>query len=343
VAAQEHAENQKYKFEPIMARTPRTNGMYSTRGGSSGILNGPGIQSEYCDVTDIDVDAAGNVYWTESGQFNILRVWRRETGKVATLAGSAAGFLDGTLERARFGGWGGGGYEYAAIVVSRDGKHIFLYDPPNRCTRHVDLEAGTVGSMGEAWVVKDKSGQVYALAPKGGEVPHGRGYQPLKTPPLEYRKDIRCAYHVFSTLDVEKDRLYANARSHVWYWDLKTGKFSALTWSTPADGPREKCAHPPVSAPFKEFLGWSSNGLSISPAGRYLYLGGGDAFTVWRLDLKKEYVHLLRRNGDGTVSFQDGKSAENLFADWPGRLVFAADGTGFWGCAGGLFRLAPVK
>ncbi len=339
----EHAENQKYKFVPIVAaRDPHKGTYYAWRYGAAGILNGPGMGADICDADDITADDEGNCYWTEPGHLNILRKWRLSDARVVTLAGSQCGYLDGPLERARFNAWGGGGYTPSLAQASGDGKHVFLRDPGNgHALRHVDLEAGVVSTVGSKLVLaKDTAGDVYILHPKGGVVPPGKGYKTLKVPPLE--GEASWWGPAFRALDVARGRLYGEDRGPIHYWDLKTGKITWLTWNKKIGGKKRETD---TSGPMATSNFQCPVGLSISPGGRYLYMGSGDGASLWRIDLEKKYVHILGRTPEGTVTFMDGTERDRnaRFSDWPSVAAFSADGTGYWGTPSGIFRLVPVK
>ncbi|MCX7804769.1 MAG: hypothetical protein N3A38_06210 [Planctomycetota bacterium] len=332
----EHPENVRFRLEPIVAaRNPHKGNYYAWRYGYAGILDGPGLDADICDAGDISCDAAGNCFWTEPGHFNVLRMWRASDGRVLTIAGSQCGYLDGPLERARFNPWGGGGYNPSQTTVSRDGKHVFIRDVGNNnALRHVDLDAGVVSTVGHRLVfARDLSGDVYVLDPRGGTVPPGKGYKTLQVPKLE--NEGYWYGNNWKVLDVARGRLYAENRGPVYYWDLKTGK---IVWVTS----REKGRPWQESGPMETATFWCPIGLSISPGGRFLYVGGGDASTIHRIDLEKKIVQNLGRNPDGTCSFKDGRE-EGRFCDWPSTADFAADGTGYWGSPPGIFKLTPVK
>jgi hypothetical protein len=202
----------------------------------------------------------------------------------------------------------------------------------------VDLEAGVVTTVGHKLVfAKDASGDVYIFDPRGGNVPPGKGYKTFRVPKLE--NEGTWWGNSFKAMDAARGRLYCEDRGPVHYWDLKTGKRTFLTHHKGAKGARRPWqeAGPMATASF-----WCPIGLSISPGGRFLYVGGGDASTIHRVDLEKKMVQNLGRNGDGTASFKTG-TEKGGFCDWPSTAVFAADGTGYWGSPPGIFKLAPVK
>ena len=346
-AAEEHAHDAKFKLVPVMGvrgRGAKGEFRHARMGAGAGILDGPGMEASFCDTDEIDVDSACNAFWTEAGQFNLLRRWDRETGLVTTLAGSACGDLDGPLGRARFGGWGGGGYGASSIAVSGDGQHVFIRDSGNGGKlRHVDLEAGTVTTLGAFFPARDPAGEIYILDPKGGRVPPGKGYKPLKTAALEWQRGS-IGFGTWWVLDAKHERLYTHARSPVGWFDLKTGKLGGwVTWNRGSKTPARTTdtTGPAATSNFQCPIG-----LSISPGGRYLYVGGGDSYSFWRLDLEKKYVHIFGLLPDGSYGFRDGpheKSPGCMHAMWPSHPRFAADGSACWSGPSGIFRLAPVK
>ncbi len=316
---------------------------------SQKILDGPAGQAETIDVIKgLDVDHAGNWYWAESG-YPALRVFRKETGRVHTVAGSTVcGLLDGPLEVARFGGWA---YNATNLIfASGDGKHVFLRDAKaGNVWRHIDLDAGAVRTLepyqgqrgtGHLVIVRDKSGLVYAFRTNGGAVPESKGYTKLKVAPFKVKHHYiggidRCA------LDAEKMRFYWHGRRNVATCDLRTGEVSTL-----AAGERAKPA--PAGKPFAGTRLWCPTGMSISPSGRYLYVGGGDFSTCHRFDLEKKETANLEPAGKGLCRFvpaDPARDIKGLRAGWPAAAIVAPGGELVWpgSSASGIFRLVPAK
>ena len=333
----EPAHDQKYELVPAAAARAPEDGVYLSRGMIAGVLNGPGLGAEYTSCSDVAGDGKGNAYWTVAGTFPIVRRWGVEDDRVATVAGSATGHLDGPLGRARFGGWGGGGYSPGGIEVSRDGKHIFVREPHNeKRLRHIDLDAGTVSTIGkELTAVRDATGEVYVLDLKGGIAPPGKGYRTLKAPALNI-----AGHSLHYALDAAKARLYYHVRGPIRVADLRTGKSSPVSWDK---GSRAKKRKTDATGPLESMVFHCPIRLSISPGGRYLYIGGGDSCSFYRVDLEKRYVHVFARDGDGTYSFQDGDEREKKrrISVYPSAAFFADDGSAVWG-AQGVFRLVPA-
>jgi hypothetical protein len=292
------------------------------------------------------VDDAGNVYWTES-ETPVIRSYRADTNRVVTVAGSIRGLADGPLARARFGGWA---YNNTNLIcVSGNGKHLFVKDTfGKRLWRHVDLEAGTVKTLfpwqekqGSHFVIaKDKSGEIYCFNTAGTEPPDNPGYKKLKVAPFKTKAHYiggldDCA------LDAENMKFYWHGRGDIQVCDLKTGEVAKLN-----PGPkRDKWGST------GSFEGWTPccpTGMSISPGGRYLFVGGGDADFIWRFDLESKYVKafgwdakmtdlMFRETGANFKGAGGGSS-------WPAACVFLPDGkSAVWATCWGLYRLEPAK
>ena len=333
----EHAPDEKYRLVPAAAARSPEKGAYLSRGMIAGILNGPGLGAEYTSTSDAASDGRGNAYWTAAGTFPIVRRWSVGDDRVVTVAGSATGHLDGPLSRARFGGWGGGGYSPGGIEVSRDGRHGFVREPHNeKRLRHIDLDSGKVSTLGKGLTaVRDRTGEVYVLNLGGGAVPPGKGYKTLKIPKLQI-----AGHSLHYALDAAGGRLYYHVRGPLCVADLKTGKCAPLSWDK---GSRAKKRKQDVTGPLEGMLFHCPVGLSISPGGRYLYVGGGDSCSFYRIDLEKKYVHVFARDAADTYSFQDGteRDQKTRISVYPTAAFFADDGSAVWG-AQGIFRLVPT-
>jgi NHL repeat len=88
--------------------------------GAPGVNDGPKLSAEFNAPCDVAVDAAGNVYVSDSGNHRIRRI--RVDGNVDTLAGDGtAGFNDGPGQGAEF-------YGQEGIDVTSDGTIVYLAD-----------------------------------------------------------------------------------------------------------------------------------------------------------------------------------------------------------------------
>jgi hypothetical protein len=341
VLAEDPPENQKYAMVPVVTSWWKQ-------------LGGPaGAQAEGTDlIKGHDIDDNDNIYWTESA-YPHVRGYRDETKRIVTLAGSARGSMDGPLPRARFGGWS---YNSTNLIsVSKDGKHAFVRDTlGGSMWRHIDFEKETVSTIGpyrdrkrDLMIVRDKGGEVYAFQTNGENPPDCPGYRKLKAAPfkLGWNPD-KCV------LDVEKMRFYWHHRGPPLVCDLKTGKVEKLT-STASELRR-----PDTSGPFDTMKWHCPTGMGISPGGRYLFVGGGDSYSFYRLDLRKKHIHIFSRDGNcpkqamqlplkgATYSFQDGTENDKKcrLGQWPASGAFNNRGTGAWATARGpIYKLVPVK
>jgi len=311
------------------------------------ILDGPVEGAECVDVIKgLDLDDAGNWYWAESA-YAALRTFRKKTGRVYTVAGSTAcGLLDGPLEAARFGGWS---YNSTNLIsASSDGRHVFVRDNKiGRIWRHIDLEAGMVRSLPpyqqkgkmHLIIVRDKSGEIYAFYSSGQDAPDCPGYKKLKVAPFK-TKDHYIGSPDDWAIDAENMKFYWHSRGDIQVCNLKTGEIKNLT---PGDG--HKCA----SGPFEGMAFWCPTGMSISPGGRYVYVGGGDSSTCWRLDLEKKHIDRWARGEDKLWSFGEGKHTDKGCRGvmgsncWPAAVLFGPDGHGAWPTCHGIYRLTPAN
>ncbi len=315
-----------------------------------GLLNGPGVQascSAGCGV--MNVDGAGNGYWGNKGTWPEVRRWDVVTGMVTAVAGSACGYLDGPVSRARFSGWGYNGG--ANICASRDGQHVFLRDSAKSSVwRHIDREAGMVKTVtpftsggANNVIVRDKSGDVYAFRTDGTDMPDCPGYKKLKVARFKgsHRGKPTAGIGGFISgwaLDAENMKFYWHGRGAPAVCDLKTGEVRCLT-------PRGKTPRgSDTTGPFEGMSWHCPTGMSISPGGRYLFMGGGDSGSFYRLDLEKKKIDRFARLEPGIYGWAEGheKAKGHWITNWPGAAHFVADGSATWGGSFGIMRITPV-
>jgi len=315
------------------------------------LLDGPtdDAQAEGTDfIKGHDIDAAGNVYWSESNS-PVIRSYRAKTGRVITLAGSVRGLRDGPLESARFGGWW---YNATNLLcVSDDGEHLFVVDRgAGNLWRYVDLEAGVVRTIGPLHdkaskttlcIVKDRRGGIYALTGQGKPAPQCKGYRSMSV-------TLPSNFPWYSVdrwaLNAGAGKLYYHTRNAPHVIDLQSGEDENLT--PPGDNPRK----PDLSGPFLGMTWHCPTGMSISPGGRYLFMGGGDSNSFYRLDLKKRHIFFFVKKPDGTYGYEDGfeRDEKCRLSMWPAAGVFNANGNGAWASSkhdhtdGGIYLITPV-
>jgi sugar lactone lactonase YvrE len=126
--------------------------IFAGRGGVSGSADGMGSRAEFGTISSVTMDAAGNLYATESWHSIVRKI--TPAGRVTTLAGYAgfpgstdsAGTSDGTGRDARFGFPGG--------IVADAGGNLYVADTNSHTIRKVTLQgvvttlAGSPGTGG---------------------------------------------------------------------------------------------------------------------------------------------------------------------------------------------------
>ena len=89
--------------------------------GQPGTIDGPRLSARFVDPKDLAVDAAGDVFVTDSGAHRVRRI-RASDGEVETLAGDGVmGFQDGDGSLAEF-------YGQESLGVTADGQIVYVAD-----------------------------------------------------------------------------------------------------------------------------------------------------------------------------------------------------------------------
>jgi hypothetical protein len=302
--------------------------------GATYMTNGPAGEADDCDLSKgLTVDMQGNAYYTNT-PYSVVRRYSKSQNRVTTFAGSAKGYLDGPIGRARFGGWG---YNNTNIAcVSDDGKHLFVRDGVLGLWRYIDVDSGMVSTVGPsrgsagAYIIIAKdcmSGDIYAFMANGGEPPNCKGYNILTT--VNITASIAGASFDGIALDVSKMMFYCHYRGPSISVNLSTGDSTTLTGAL-----------------------WCPTGMSISQSGRYLYIGGGDDMFCWRKDISTGDLYALGRSAAAKTAngidiwFKpkdtDFSSPISTSTAWPGTVVFPGDGAyGLWATRHGLFIMNP--
>ncbi len=282
-----------------------------------------------------------------------LRKYDPELDRYFTVSRGAAGYLDGPVSRARFNSSG-----YAngrSGGRSPDGRYQYFTEPSlNGILRVIDWEKREVKTIldkvgGSPGMTVDSKGKLYIVSYGGFQTvtPDGK----VEKRNLEFAKGTQ-GYALSIVLDEVNGRLYAARRdTHVWYWDLKTGKYVAvLNSSTSKAPPRKKCS----TGPFEGMNLHCPAGLvkwSGDSAVGFLYFGGGDDTSFYRLDLKKRYMLRFRPMPSDKNLFYFGEANGKVGAaikGWCGPpRGWDANGNfylGAWsGGSGWLYRYKRVK
>jgi RNA polymerase sigma-70 factor (ECF subfamily) len=288
--------------------------------------DGPGLEMEGHSGTRGIATETGD--WFIDDHINrVIRKYDAKKKRIVTVGWRGPfGRLGGSLETMRMGG---GGY-YADVGTSIErvdpaGKFLIVSDGRSRMRWRLDFEKGVAEPVGGGAVEMKgivaswpaASGAIYFIE-KDSKLkkllPDGKTVQDLGVTLAlapNVGGDVRLA-------DEENGRLWSMGRATdhtLHYYDMKTGKGAFAT----GYGEIEK-ANPyhMASGPADKVTFWCPAGFSFGPdrAKRYVYIGGGDEYTISRLDLEKNYLAKLIKTADGSYTFGEGKGV-NIGINWP--------------------------
>ncbi|MBA4387201.1 MAG: hypothetical protein C0404_04415 [Verrucomicrobia bacterium] len=328
--------------------------------GISAYLDGP--RKEMCCR-----NAPGTRWWYEPGGDFTIRRYNPSNERFYTIAGRARGQLDGPFSRARFGGIG---YMHDhATAGSPDGRFVYFTEPDlGGLLRVMDFEKQTVSTMskdlaftgmtadskGNLWGMKGRAASIVIVSPEGKVIEEKK----LDLTGAGNAGPLMMSFQNM-TLDEKRNRLYASNRATgdwtIWYWDLADGgKFVGVLMSnqnkenTPLRTLNE-------TGLFKGTTQRCPGGIAFGmddPEKRYLYQGGGDNTTFYRLDLEKQMIDTF-----GPVNPSEKIPYKTLgwvqakwlpfgsVSQWCGAPTYDADGNIYMGVslAGRTIKFTRVK
>ncbi|MCX7804771.1 MAG: sigma-70 family RNA polymerase sigma factor [Planctomycetota bacterium] len=301
-------------------------------------------------------DSIGLYNWFAEGADNRLRTYDPATERYYTVAGTTHGYLDGPFSRARFAinGPNSGYVSSISSAMSPDGRYMYLSEGRLGVLRRLDFQKREVVTISNdkrtcGAMAADSKGNLYIVGWSGGirMSPDGKIEQ-LNINPGDLIGHGFCIVY-----DEKNNRIYGANRGnqnfiaegdkrywYIGYWDLNAGgKFTGVL---PQPRKGEKTRAQKDSGPFEGTWLHCPGGICWGPDDpdyRFLYYGGGDDHTFYRLDLEKKYWVVFgspapRPPGNYKAAkaltncrFGDRKDLPCLYIqEWCGTPIFDADG-----------------
>jgi sugar lactone lactonase YvrE len=135
------ASGNVYVGESSYIRKITPSGVVTTLAGGSetGYADGAGTVARFKDVSGLVVDAAGNIYAADYGNYAIRKI--TPSGVVSTLAGDGTpGYVDGTGTGAQFSAPGN-------VALDPSGTILYVADMISQCVRKVVIATGVVTTL----------------------------------------------------------------------------------------------------------------------------------------------------------------------------------------------------
>ncbi len=266
--------------------------------GLSGYLDGPRREMMCRNAPSVG-------WWFEPGGDFTIRKYNRLNERFYTIAGRARGCLDGPLSRARFGGIG---YMHSHdVAASPDGRFIYFTEPDmSGLLRRIDFVKGEVATLSKdlrfGAMTADSKGRIYGLNRDSLSIldPDGKLVETRKMD-FTGAGNVNRLFGAFMNiaLDEVHNRLYAANRAPggadwtIWCWDLANSDKFIGVLPIPKEGEPKRTLN--ETGPFKGTVQRCPGGISFGPARynpdrRWLYQGGGDNTTFYRLDLDRQVI-----------------------------------------------------
>jgi RNA polymerase sigma-70 factor (ECF subfamily) len=301
----------------------------------------------------LTADSVGLFNWFGEGADNRLRTYDPATERYYTVAGTTHGYLDGPFSRARFA-LNGPNSSYVNSVsgaASPDGRYLYLNEGRLGVMRRLDFQKREVVTFcqdkrASGAMAADSKGNLYVVGWNGGikMLPDGKIEQ------LNVNAGELIGHGFCIAYDEKNNRIYGANRGnaafretrawYVGYWDLNAGgKFvGVLPQPMKGETPRARCE----SGPFEGTQLYCPGGIcwgADDPDYRFLYYGGGDDMTFYRLDMEKKVWVVFgspapkppgnykAARASTNCRFGDRKDLPCLYIqEWSGLPMFDAEG-----------------
>ncbi|MBA4387992.1 MAG: hypothetical protein C0404_08420 [Verrucomicrobia bacterium] len=268
-----------------------------------GILDGPRQETLQFSVTRPHLLGG----FVGSGRY-VFQSYDARTERFHPATRGARGMLDGPFSRARFN------YDdYHAShmqVRGQDGRFYYIPDWYSGSIRVLDFAKQMVSTLavkGPAVSADGESGRIYVLNDWNPittltVLSPGPEWKVLETKSLQ-GKQTGNALGLVLAVDEKRNRLYGrtaypNNPWYVWYWDLGDGSYHGLLPISPKDAPGKR--RQGEAGPFSGTVLYGHGELCWGPDDpdkRHLYLANVDDGALYRMDLDKEVLMVMNKDG----------------------------------------------
>ena len=300
---------------------------YSAVASAAGFVDGTGAAARFRVPRGVAVDPSGRVVYVADEENHAVRRVElhgtKEPASVSTLAGGAAGLLDGVGTSARFDG-------PAAVCLA--GEHLFVADARNRAIRSVGIRDGRVRTVitgmrepnslatmnhVRGWLARRRSPCMVSVDLHVTEVGQTEVASYRATPTLRQEESTAEMTEAAETSEAAKECVPASAHPLLWTWTwMRLGSWSDRHLDTPLMAASSGLL--PLHRAVGLAFGASAQELYVADYGNHLVRqmqpGGGAAVLA----------------GDGTAGYLDGAGTHARFA-YPRGIAAAITASG---CSG---------